>query len=546
MTFPLECHSTKGVLMRYFSRCLVLVFFILAELHSYPAYSSTDANSPMPQLCRQSDKIAAAPAMRDIWVDPASGSDSRSGASRAEALRTFRAAWDRVPVKTPFKGAGYRILLAAGDYGMSSLPGEGWMESRHGTADFPLVIESADGPGKARICGLFNIFECRYLTLSGLKIYPAPGAEGGNTIHIEKGDHIRLWRCTISGLSGQKNCMQESLKVNQSSHIFVEECDISGGFWFSLDFVAVHYGHIKKCRIHGSGDDGVVLKGGSANLLVEGTIVYDCGNIGLAAGQGTGFEFMTPPWLHYEVYDLKMINNVVCRTRNAGAAVRGGYNVLIAHNTFYKTGLDHERGGPLLLLSPGERSCDGNSAECTKRHTQGGWGPVAPGSAGECIPDRNVYIYNNIFYNPRDCATKWSHFTVFGPVAPPGGTNIPSPVVCDKNLQIRGNVIWNGPPTHPLGVGEEGQGCQKSNPTCNEALIRQNNLINAKEPLFSDPAQNDFRLKDRGGFSATPSIPDFPGNDRPGSVPQGELKNRVMLDFRGLQRPPAPAPGAFE
>lgn len=53
-------------------------------------------------------------------------------------------------------------------------------------------------------------------------------------------------------------------------------------------------------------------------------------------GQGTGFEFMTPPFLEYEAYGMKMTNNVIYNVWGAGLGAIGSYSVLIAHNTLYK------------------------------------------------------------------------------------------------------------------------------------------------------------------------------------------------------------------
>ena len=143
---------------------------------------------------------------------------------------------------------------------------------------------------------------------------------------------------------------------------------------FPLDFVAVQYGNILNNRIHNSGDDCMVLKGGTAYFRIEGNEVYDCSVVGFSAGQGTGFEFMVSPWLHYEAYDLKFVSNVIHDIRNAGVAVRGGYSILMVYNTLYRVGIDNGAGASLLLVGQGSRSCDGDAAACESRHDAGGLG----------------------------------------------------------------------------------------------------------------------------------------------------------------------------
>ncbi len=87
--------------------------------------------------------------VRDLWVDPATGDDARTGDSRAAALRTVRAAWARVPAETAATNTGYRILLAPGVYDDENLPR--YWENKRGTAAFPIFVTAADGPGTARL-----------------------------------------------------------------------------------------------------------------------------------------------------------------------------------------------------------------------------------------------------------------------------------------------------------------------------------------------------------------------------------------------------------
>src|SRR5690606_14681849 len=67
----------------------------------------------------------------DLWVDPLHGSDAADGASRATALRTITAAWQRIPAGTQLQSSSYRILLVAGDYAEGDYPV--YWEDRHGT-----------------------------------------------------------------------------------------------------------------------------------------------------------------------------------------------------------------------------------------------------------------------------------------------------------------------------------------------------------------------------------------------------------------------------
>jgi len=136
----------------------------------------------------------------------------------------------------------------------------------------------------------------------------------------------------------------------------------------------------------------------------------------------------------------------------------------MAYNTLYRVG----QRSHVIEVVFGSRSCDGDVSACQSNLTVGGWGTDTVGGE-EPIPDRNVYIYNNIVYNPPGFQSASSHLAVYGPRTPSPDSNIPSPSRTDVNLYIRGNIIWNGPSDHPLGIGESGEGGQDDNPTCNSA-----------------------------------------------------------------------------
>jgi hypothetical protein len=283
----------------------------------------------------------------------------------------------------------------------------------------------------------------------------------------------------------------ETLKVNQSQYVYLENNNISSAADNNIDFVAVQYGHIQSNVIHNAGDWCMYTKGGSANIRIEGNEIYNCGVGGYVAGQGTGFEYMVTPWLHYEAYDIKFINNVIHDTLGAGMGVNGGYNILLAYNTLYRVGtISHA-----IEVVFGLRSCDGDTnaaTSCSTNLARNGWGTTTIGSDGEPIPDRNVFIYNNIIYNPPGVQSQWQHFAIYGPRTPNGGTNIASPSTTDTNLQIKGNIIWNGSADLSLGLGDD-QGCLPSNPTCNATQLLADNRINTVQPQLNNPSGGDFR-----------------------------------------------------
>jgi hypothetical protein len=194
----------------------------------------------------------------------------------------------------------------------------------------------------------------------------------------------------------------------------------------AVDFVAVQHGHIVGNRVHNAQDWCMYQKGGSAYFRVEGNEFYDCGTGGFTAGQGTGFQFMTAPWLHYEAYDIKVVNNLIHDTAGAGLGVNGGYNILLAYNTLYRVGVrDH-----VLEIVHGRRGCDGgDAAHCQPLIDAGGWGLT--GDEAQFIPNRNVYVYNNIIYNPAGYQSS-QQFDIRGPVTPPPRQQCAQSRVCRR------------------------------------------------------------------------------------------------------------------
>lgn len=476
------------------------------------------------------------PVLQDIWVDPVAGNDANSGNTRPSAVRTLTEAWSRVPMATTLASTGYRIRLVAGTYPAGDVPN--YFESRWGTFANPVIVEAADGAGTALLPTL-NIFDCRYLYLEGLHVSEG----GGDVLHCEQCDHFQLHDVTVRGADPATHAVQEAVKINQSTNVYIEDSDISGAWDNAVDFVAVQDGHLQGNRIHDAGDWCLYTKGGSAGLRIEGNELYDCGNGGYTAGQGTGFEFMTSPWIHYEAYDIRFVNNVVHDTDGAGLGVNGGYNILLAYNTMFRTGATSH----VLELVFGLRGCDGDTVACNAYLAAGGWGTA--GSGEQPIPNRNVFVYDNVFYNPAPFQSQWQQFAIYAPQATAPSSNIPSPAHTDTNASIRGNVVWNGPPSHPLGIEGGAEGCPPSNATCNETQLVADNDINTIEPEFVNAAAGDFQPTPAGNLYSTTTyaLPSFPGGDLPASpaAPPGDLANSVTRDFTGAPRGPASPPGAF-
>ena len=490
--------------------------------------------------------LAGAPGIsastRTIWVDPARGDDRASGASRGTALRTLSEAWDRIPQGEEL-ASGVRIAILPGRLSAEMVPN--YLESRYGTPRAPITIEAVGRRGSVTMASL-NVYDVRYLTLRRVRIQ----ASGGDGFHCEKCQHVTIENSIIRGAPPQDGSVGDLVKVNQSQHVSIRMSDVSGAGDNAIDFVAVQHGELIANRIHDAGDWCAYVKGGSAYINVIGNEIFDCGTGGFTAGQGTGFQFMTAPWLQYEAYGVTVANNLVHDTQGAGLGVNGGYNILLAHNTLFRVG----QRSHIAEFVAGGRSCDGQPGDegrerCAQHLASGGWGTTAidTGENYVRIPNRHVAFVNNLLVNPDGQGSQWQHFELPGPFSGPAqaGSGAPDPARFDDDLVIAGNVIWNGPRGHPLGVGDA-SGCQPSNPTCNEEQLLRQNSINRVKPMLTVTGRPVGGTTTALQGIAVP-IPTFSWVDAPAGVPPGTAAlGSVSRDRLGNLRREAPIPGAYQ
>ena len=497
------------------------------------------------------------PVLSNIYVSP-TGSNENDGQSAETPFQTIGAAWRSIP-ETTLSGTGFQINLLPGSY-----PCEGdcnnYFSDRHGTYQYPVIIKALNGPGTVEILGGFNIANVDYMYLIDLTLIAGGGYPrfANNVLHCESCNRFLIRGVTLRGPNPDTDYeIQEVIKVNQSQYVYIEDSDASGSYQNILDFFSVQYGHVINNRFHHSGDWCGYVKGGSAYLLFEGNEFDHC-RLGFSAGEGSNLEVMVNPWIHYEAYDIKFINNILHDIVGLGMRAAGGYNILFAYNTLYKVATDTNIGYSLIHITHGARGCEDTSengtgngqAICNQKLNAGGWGPTHLMDSLEIIPNRNVFVYNNIFYNPDLVNGGEPQFYIVDPATPPSSSrNMPNPSEADTNLQIRGNVIWNKPDERDLGAGGEGQGCKSSNVSCTAAQILADNTINTIEPELSDPDHGDFRPVGDSNILAVTihNIPDFTWGDAPAapSVPAGQDSNSVTYDMDGNTRPEAGPPGAY-
>ncbi len=487
------------------------------------------------------------PALKDVWVDPVAGCDDNSGATRAKAFKTISAAWASIPPDTSAAGHGWRILLAPGKY-----PPEQkcliHLECRRGSHACPIILQPSDGPLTAELPGL-SFRACSSIYVLDLKLVFSDHEPGtvtyDNVLHIADCQDALVRGVTAIGLSRPgRGYPYNVFKGNQCMRMYIEECDFGGARSNALDYVAVHYGHIVRSRFHQTECECIYVKGGSAYHLIAGNECFDSKNHGILAGQTTGFRYMVSPWLHYEAYDIKVVNNVI-HDAGGGLAVFGGYNILEAWNTCYRVGSLRDT----LAVGLGGRGWGHAGGEIIDDYLrQGGW-CNPEGSCQFNIPNRNVAMCNNVVLNPDGFESRFAHIGFSGPVKTPPGSNLPEIARADENVRIAGNIIWNGPANKPVLDMAELEYHLAAYPTADAEELRRLNVINTLRPELMDPEHGDFRpvpLSELRNLK-TCEIGDFKWDDAPNQPhpPAGNPDNQVPLDRDGKPRDASSPPGAY-
>jgi hypothetical protein len=514
------------------------------------------------------DYKIGSPTLTKIWVDPVHGLDRPPpyGTTRALAYKTVQWALGDIPGNKVLNNTGYVIMLVPGTYGTDNVPSE--IQSLWGTANYPVIFQAADDTGTVNFPSV-DITVCRYLYMIGLHVIHSGGSGGSYAISFRGCDHILLRNCNFTGAdSTSSDTVTTGVVFYQSPYCYLERSVVSGivsanpgaitkdaiPSGNAVDIYASQYGHIKECSLHDFAGNGVLMRGGSGYYTIEENTIAHGGKGGIVfytRDTTNGLDVMILPWVHYEVYDIKCFNNIIHHTGSAGFSCSGGYNILFAFNTLYQTGINSS----LLVLNLARRSRAVDKDFAQAYMDSGAWGTWyldrGDDSDSAPIPNKNIFIYNNIFSNSPDSATTQPHFTFAGAYTTPSvNASCPRPALADDNLQIKGNIIWNGDASKPLGINAS-SGCGSSNPNCNEQQLLADNLINAAEPTFVDPFSGNFHPAPTSivfTISKTYPVPDFSWTGLPPKPiePAGNISNAVAIDRdSNLRKPAAPIAGAF-
>lgn len=184
------------------------------------------------------------------------------------------------------------------------------------------------------------------VTLSNLEI--RGGSYYGVKIDVgEAGKPARsvtLRDCRIGGTG------RDCVKTFNADDLLIEDCDIgpSGVRDASnaegIDSIGSHGVTIRRNHVHDTATNGIYLKGGATDGLVEACRIENVAHAaGILLGQDTDAEFMRDG-AQYEAIRCTARNNIVVNTGGAGLGTYSGDNISFQNNTLYNVARESSAG----------------------------------------------------------------------------------------------------------------------------------------------------------------------------------------------------------
>lgn len=228
------------------------------------------------------------------------------------------------------------ILLTPGEY-----KGGIYIRDISGRPGSPIIIRGADPTNPPIFTGgggqAIHMADCSYITLADIKVmgYPANGIniDDGGTFKTPS-HHIVIDSITILNTGPKGN--RDALKMSGVDEFVVKNCHFEGWGGSGIDMVGCHNGKITDCTFLGkdgySQSNGVQLKGGASNVIVEKCLFKNAGYRSINLGGSTGLQFFRPKVDDYEATDITVAGNRFIGSMSplAWVTAQGGY---VHHNT---------------------------------------------------------------------------------------------------------------------------------------------------------------------------------------------------------------------
>jgi len=238
-------------------------------------------------------------------------------------------------------GPGDRIVVHPGTYS------GGYISNLQGTESQPIAIVPAD-PGNPPVfsggetCLQFS--DAAYVLIEGIVVQNC----SANGINLDDGGDystpagpLVVRGVTIRDIGSDGN--EDGLKMSGVDSFVVygntiERWGTGGGS--AIDMVGCHDGLIAGNTIsHTAGlttNTGVQAKGGCRNVEIRGNLFHNAGARGVNMGGSTGDAYFRPPGIGYEASDIRVLANVFVGCQAAAAFVGCEDACLFAHNTVYR------------------------------------------------------------------------------------------------------------------------------------------------------------------------------------------------------------------
>ena len=232
-------------------------------------------------------------------------SEARAETVRVRNSSEFRRAIGKL---TP----GMTLLLEPGVYS-----GGVYLRDVKGTRELPIVVRGTDPDNRPLFSGgrqAIHLANCSYLTLSNIEVKGFPT----NGINIDDGGtfetpthHIVIENVTILETGPRGN--HDALKMSGVDRFVVRKCRFEGWGGSGIDMVGCHHGVVEDCIFTGragfSQSNGVQLKGGTEDVLVQCCFFNNAGQRSVNLGGSTGLQFFRPQVRDYEARNITIAGN---------------------------------------------------------------------------------------------------------------------------------------------------------------------------------------------------------------------------------------------
>jgi len=228
------------------------------------------------------------------------------------------------------------ILLSPGEY-----KGGIYIQGISGKAQAPITIRGTDPENPPTFTGggsqAMHLADCCYIKLAHIRVrgYSANGIniDDGGTFETPS-HHIVLDHIIILNTGPEGN--HDALKMSGVDEFVVKNCRFEGWGGSGIDLVGCHSGKIMGSTFVGkkgySQSNGLQLKGGTSNIVVEKCLFRNAGYRSINLGGSTGLQFFRPRVDDYEATDIMVAGNRFIGSMSpiAWVTARGGH---VHHNT---------------------------------------------------------------------------------------------------------------------------------------------------------------------------------------------------------------------